>query len=196
MYLPVENAVKEYISCKITINNMKIKTKGDCSFVVNKESRDQAIKFNDKIFSICKNSKIDESNAENNCKAITLAKSKDQNYKIVKVQKVILKALKQIVKLAIKANPGNNDKTIKSKFKEILKNNLVGLIVKGNKTISRIKKITLRRIDHKLRITIVFRRYQRIIDENEQIYRRIKNKKYVTTNCSLYIDRDLKINCS
>jgi len=72
---------------------------------------------------------------------------------------VILKALKQIVKLAIKANPGNNDKTIKSKFKEILKNNLVGLIVKGNKTISRIKKITLRRIDHKLRITIVFRRY-------------------------------------
>jgi len=77
----------------------------------------------------------------------------------VSVQKVILKEFIQIIKLAIKANPGNNDKTIKSKFKELLKNNLVGLIVKGNKTISRIKKITLRRVDNKLRITIVFRRY-------------------------------------
>lgn len=111
------------------------------------------------ILSICQNSKIDITNAEDNCRAITLAKSENKDkFKTVKVQKVILKAFKQITKLAIKANSGNNDKTIKTTFKELLKGNLVGLIVKGGKTISRIKKITLRRIDKKLRISIVFRR--------------------------------------
>lgn len=48
------------------------------------------MRFNDEVFSICRNETINENNAENNCKAITLRKSEnEENYKTVSVQKVI-----------------------------------------------------------------------------------------------------------
>lgn len=139
---------------------MLIKEKGDCSFVVNTKNRNYGIKFNNTVFNICKNNEINANNISQNCNAVTLDKvMKKKKYKIVKLKKVIMKAVKGVAKLAIKANPGNNDKTVKNKFKELLKKNLLGSIVKGSKTISRIKKITLRRVDQKLKITLVFRRY-------------------------------------
>lgn len=139
---------------------MKIKEKADCSFVVNTKNRNYGIKYNNIIFNICKNADINASNVGQNCNAVTLDKiSKKKKYKLVKLKKVIMKAVKSVASLAIKANPGNNDKTVKNTFKELLKKNLLGSIVKGSKTISRIKKITLRRVEKKLKISIVFRRY-------------------------------------
>lgn len=149
---------------------MKIKEKGDCSFVVNTKNRNQGIKFNNKMFNVCKNTSIDVNNVTQNCNAVSLDKViKKSKYKIIKVKKVIMKAVKSVARLAIKSNPGNNDKTVKNTFKDLIKKNLLGLIVKGSKTVSRIKKVTLRRVEKKIKLTIVFRRYYRIIDNEKQI---------------------------
>jgi len=130
--------------------------------VINRDDKnnDKKIIFNNIVFNICKNNQLNQQNAGDLCKATTIEKImlNKERFKLIKIKKLLMVQVKKIAKLAIKSNPGNNDKTIKSTFSHLIKTNLTGIIVKGSKTISRIKKVSVRRIDKKIRITIVFRR--------------------------------------
>lgn len=196
MYIDSEDKdVKNKLSCKLTISHKNIKQKGDCGFVLNLKTKRYAIKFNDQVFNICKASKITKDNAST-CKAVTIEKLTKKKFKFFPLKDIVMRQFKKIAKRSVAANPGNNDKTIKKSFENKIKKNLGGLILQGSKTISRVKSVTLKRVDKSLRITIVFRRYWRQHNKENQIFKKVVKKKHVTILCVVSFKKELKSTCS
>lgn len=81
----------------------------------------------------------------------------------------IIKSIKALVKKSVSRNPGKNSKFIKNRFQKKLSKALKGKVVQQGKLIFKIKKVQVRRIKRKLRISIVTKPLWKEIDSKNQI---------------------------